>query len=118
LVKFIAADANGFGMQSRNFGNLLNAAMPAPLGFASGHSTPLLFIQTSENPIEVTMVFLFRMSAGLTRRTSTFVNRTFRCHPRPPSLARPETYPIRSNRGIDVGRVLRNQGGLSPSKPR
>jgi hypothetical protein len=36
-------------MQSRDFGHPLNAAMPAPPGFASGHPTPLLFIQTAEN---------------------------------------------------------------------
>ena len=107
LVEFIAADANGLGMQSRDFGNLLNAAMPAPPGFASGHPTPLLFIQAAENQIEVTMVFLFGMVASLTCRTPTFVNRTFRCHHRPPSLARPENYQIQSNRGIDVGQVLR-----------
>jgi hypothetical protein len=92
LVKFIAADANGLGMQPSDFGNLLNAAMPTPPGFASGHPTPLLFIQTAENQIEATMVSLFRMFASLTCRTSTFVNHTFRCHHRPPSLARPAYY--------------------------
>jgi hypothetical protein len=106
LVEFIAADANGLGMQSRDFGHLLNAAMPPPPGFASSHPTPLLFVQTAKNQIEVTMVFLFRMFPGLTRRTATCVNPNFRCHPRPPSLARPENYHIQSNRGIDVGRVL------------
>ena len=66
--------------------------MPTPPGFASSHPTPLLFIQTAEDQIEVTMVFFFQMFAGLTCRTSTFVNRTFPCHDRPPSLARPENY--------------------------
>jgi hypothetical protein len=110
-LEFIAADANGFGMQSRDFGHLLNAAMPPPPGFASGHPTSLLFIQTAENQIEETMVFPCRMFASLTCRTPTFVNRTFHCHHRPPSLVRPENYQIQSNRGIDVGRVLENCGG-------
>jgi hypothetical protein len=43
------------GEGSRDVGNLLNAAMPASPGFASGDPTPLLFIQTTEDQIEGAM---------------------------------------------------------------
>ena len=90
-VEFIAIDPNGFGMQSRDFGDLLNAAVPSPLGFASRDPTPLLFIQTAEDQIEVAMILFFRFFANPTCRTPTFVNHNLRCHHRPPFLARPET---------------------------
>jgi hypothetical protein len=93
-------------MQARNFGNLLDAAMPTSSGLASRNPTSLLFVQTAENQIEVAMVLLLRMIASLTCRTRTPPNWAFRSHHRPPSLVGPKNYHIRSNRGIDIGRVL------------
>jgi hypothetical protein len=104
--EFIATDANGFRVQPRNLGHLLDAAMPAPPGFASSNPASLLFVQTAENQIEVAMVLLLRMIASLTCRTRALPNRTFRCHYRSPSLVGPTDYRIRSNSGIDPGQVL------------
>jgi hypothetical protein len=44
LVEFIATNANGLWVQPCDFGNLLDAAMAAPLGFASGDPPSLLFV--------------------------------------------------------------------------
>jgi hypothetical protein len=80
LVEFIATDANGFGMQARNFGNLLDAAMPTSSGLASGDPASFLFVQAAENQIEVPMVLFLQMIASLTCRTCALPNRAFLCH--------------------------------------
>jgi len=108
-LEFITADANGFRMESSNLGNLFDTPMPATSGFASSHPTPLLLVQTTENQIEIPMVLFFRMIASPTRRTSTLMNRIFRCHDQPPSLVEPEAYSIQPNRGIDSGQVPRSE---------
>lgn len=106
LFQFIATDANGLGMQSCDFSNLPDAAMPSPSGFAACNPTPLLFVQATEDQIEKSMILFFRMITRLTCRASTLPNRAFLRHHSPPSLVGPECYHIISNHGIDLGQVL------------
>jgi len=110
LFEFITTDANGFRVQPRNFGNLLDAAMPAPPGFAAGNPASLLFVQTAENQMEIAMILLLWMITSLTCCTRTVPNRKFPCHRRPPSLVGPTDYHIPSNRGIELGPVLTVNG--------
>ena len=47
LVEFIATDANGFRVQPRDFGYLLDPTVPPPPGFAPGDPASLLLVQTA-----------------------------------------------------------------------
>jgi len=94
-VEFVAAASNGFGIKAGDFRQQFQAAMSATTRLAGRDPAALLFVQSAEQHIELTMIPSFLMITRPTRRTTTLVNHTFRDHNAPPFLGVPEDYQSR-----------------------
>ncbi len=86
LIEFVNASANRFRMQPRDLRQPFQAAMSETLGLAASHPPALLLVQAAQQQIELPMIVSIRMITRSTRRTTTLVNRQFRCHPSVPFL--------------------------------
>ncbi|MBI3363102.1 MAG: hypothetical protein HY023_18525 [Chloroflexi bacterium] len=80
FVEFVTAPANRFRMQARDLREQFQSAMSETLGLAACHPPALLLIQAAQQQIELPMIVSIRMVTRPTGRTSTLVNRQFRCH--------------------------------------
>ena len=80
LVEFVTAPANRFRMQARDLREEFQSAMSETLGLAASHPPALLLVQAAQQQIELPMIVSIRMVTRTTCRTTTLVNRQFRCH--------------------------------------
>jgi len=86
LVEFVTTPANRFRMQARDLREQFQSAMPETLGLATSHPPALLLVQAAQQQIELPMIVSIRMITRPTGRTTTLVNRQFRCHHSAPFL--------------------------------
>lgn len=86
VEEFVAAAADGFGMEPGDRGDLLESAVAESLGFAGGDPASLLFVQPAEEEVELVVAVPFGMVSGETGGASAFVNRRWRRHDLAPSL--------------------------------
>ena len=77
LAKFVSTPADRFGMQPRDFRNVLKSAMPQPPGLTGRHPATLLLVKTAQQYVQLPMVVSFRRSTRTTFRTTTLMNRLF-----------------------------------------
>jgi len=80
IVHFVAASADGFRMHSGDLCDALESAMPQTYRLAARHPATLLLVQTAQQEIQLPMITLRRRISRETLRTTTLMNRLFRCH--------------------------------------
>lgn len=80
VIEFLAAPANRFRMQAGDFRHLSQTAMSATEGLSPRDPAALLFVQPAEQHIELPMIIPIHMVTQPTGRTTTLMNRQFRCH--------------------------------------
>jgi hypothetical protein len=55
VLKFVASPPDGLVMQTGNFRDLFDPSMPQPHRFTTGNPAPLLFIESIQKSIELSM---------------------------------------------------------------
>jgi hypothetical protein len=85
-MEFVAASPNGFRMEASDFRNPLKTTMSQAFGLSRRDPATLLFVQPTQEQIELPMIFSFRVFTGTTRSTTTLVNHQFLAHCPTPSL--------------------------------
>ena len=80
VEKFVASAADGLVMQAGDFRDLLDPAVPESHRFATGHPTPLLFVQSIQQCIELSMLIPRRMCKTLSTRSATTLMAQLPCH--------------------------------------
>jgi hypothetical protein len=78
VLEFVAASPDGLRMQAGDLGDALEPAMSQTLGLAGRDPATLLFIQPTQQHIELPMIVPFPMVTRQTGRTTTIVDRQFR----------------------------------------
>ena len=71
-------------MQARDLGNPCDSAMSQTPGLAARHPAALLFVEATQQQVELPMIGSLRRVTRLTCRTATLMNEQFRCHRLPP----------------------------------
>jgi len=70
-------------MQTRNFGDLGDPAMSQSQSFTTGDPSPLLFVESIQQNIELTMVISRGMFQPLSTRSTTTLMPQLPCHSSP-----------------------------------
>jgi len=80
IVHFVAPSADGFRMHSGDLCDALESAMPQTYCLAARRPATLLLVQTTQQQIQLLMITLLCGITRQTLRTTTLMNRLFRCH--------------------------------------
>jgi hypothetical protein len=80
VLKFVASPPNGLVMQAGDFGDLFDPAMPQPHGFTTGDPSPLLFVESIHQSIELSMLISAGMFQALSTCSTTTLMPLLACH--------------------------------------
>ena len=83
VLEFVASSPDGLVMQAGDFGDLFDPAMPQPQGFTTGDPSPLLFIESIQQRIELSMLISCRMFQPFSTRRTTTLMAQLPCHSSP-----------------------------------
>ncbi len=83
VLEFVASPPDGLVMQASNFGDLFDAAMPQPQGFTTGDPSPLLFVESIQQNIELSMIISGGMFQPLSTRSTATLMAQLPCHSSP-----------------------------------
>ena len=87
FIQFVSTTSNGLGMQPSHHRDSSETTMSQLQGFTSRHPTSLLFVQTIQQSVQLSMfLHLRRIMSAATNRTPTIVT-WLPCHRFPPDLA-------------------------------
>jgi hypothetical protein len=83
ILKFVAAATDRLVMHASNSSDLFDSAMPSPHGFAPGNPASLLFVESIQQSIELSMIISDGIFQSLpTHSTITLMTR-LPCHGSP-----------------------------------
>ena len=84
VLEFVAPPPDGLVMQAGDFGDLCDPAMPQSHGFTTGDPSPLLFVESIQQSIELPMVIARGMFLPHATRSTTTLMAQLPCHCSPP----------------------------------